>query len=265
MLRLTLLLLLCLNVISCGQESTRNARKKIKLTPEQMDSLMAQQNISCPSEDCPKAIARLFIVNFNDAENSSLCTGSLVGERLLLTNSHCIENGSLKQVCDGFYAVFKSNFGGNEIARCAKVLFRHRHSSRRGNLSNQDYALIQLDRDVNAAPLEIDPQGFKVGDTVNPFVIDHIDGTNARIVKLECTVSPDTTNGRDLVLHRCPAIGGNSGAPILLPNGLLGGVLYAAQETTVNELTSLPERQTADSISAGFSMNEILEDLNHWL
>ncbi|MFP5490216.1 MAG: trypsin-like serine peptidase [Bacteriovoracia bacterium] len=265
MLRLTMLILLCLSVISCGKESTKSARKKITLTEADMEALMAQQSISCPSQDCPDAIARLFIINFNDAENSSLCTGSLVGPRLLMTNSHCIENGNLQQVCEGFYAVFNSQFGGHEVARCSQVLFRHNHSTNRSGLSSQDYALIQLDRDVMATPLTIERQGFKPGDTVHPYVIDHISGASARIVKLECTVSSDTNNGRDLVLNRCPAIGGNSGAPILLTNGLVGGVLYAAQDTSVNEITELPERQTANTISVGFPMNEILEDLDRWL
>ncbi|MBY0515638.1 MAG: serine protease [Bacteriovoracaceae bacterium] len=264
--RIILLLALCLTVVACSKGNSSSARKKVTLTPEMMNMLMAQQDLSCPTGDCPDSIARLFIINFEDAENSSMCSGSLVGERLLLTNSHCIEHGSLEQVCDGFYAVFKTQAGGYEIARCNQVLFRHNHIGRsRTDLSNQDYALIELDRTIHTTPLKINREGFKSGDTVHPFVVDHVTAAEGRIIKLNCEVSTDTSNGRDNVLEHCPAIPGNSGSAIISESGEIAGVLYAAQDTIVDERSDLTSRINEDTISLGFPMKSILEDLDQWL
>lgn len=260
------LALLCLTVVACSKGSPKSSSKKIKLTPEMMDAVMSRQTISCPSGDCPEAIARLFTINFEDAEESSNCTGTLIGEKLLLTNSHCIDMGTLDEVCDGFYAVFNSRAGGHEVARCEEVLWRYTHTSRdRRDLSNQDYALIKLDRTVSAKPVELNRSGFVPGDKVHPYVIDHIDVFNSRIVKLNCTVSSETSNGRDNVLETCPAIQGNSGSAIFDTDGRAAGVLYAGEDTAVDETTAYTLRIQAPTISLGFPMNRILEDLDPWL
>lgn len=260
------LALLCLTVVACSKGSPKSSSKKIKLTPEMMDAVMSQQTLSCPSGDCPEAVARLFTINFQDAEESANCTGTLIGEKLLLTNSHCIDMGSLDEVCKGFYAVFASKTGGHEVARCEQVLWRYNHHSRnRHDLSNQDYALIKLDRTVSAKPVEINRDGFSPGDKVHPYVIDHISVFNARIVKLNCTVSSESSNGRDNVLQKCPAIQGNSGSAIFDTAGRVAGVLYAGEETIVDETTSYTLRTEAPTISLGFPMDRILEDLDAWL
>ncbi len=260
------LALLCLTVVACSKGSPGNQRKKIKLTPEMVDAVMSQQNISCPSGDCPDAVARLFVINFKDADESANCTGTLIGEKLLLTNSHCIDMGSLEKVCDGFYAVFKTELGGHEVARCEKVLYRNTHRARnRRDLADDDYALIELDRTVRAKPLEIAREGFAPGDKVHPYVIDHISAFDSRIVKLSCTVSAESSNGRDNALLNCPAIGGNSGSAIFDTDGRVAGVLYAGEDTTVDETSAYDVRVAAPTISLGFSMDRILEDLDAWL
>lgn len=266
MSRLFMLLMLCVSVVACSKGSSSSARKKVTLTPEMMDSLMAQQSLTCTSGDCPEAIARLFIINFDDAENSSLCSGSLVGDRKLLTNSHCLEHSSLEQACEGFYAVFKTRFGGYEVARCSQILFRNNHvGSSRTDLADNDYALIELDRTVTARPLKINRNGFMPGDQVFPYVIDHISGPEARIVKLDCTVSSETSNNRDNVLEHCPGIPGNSGSGIINTSGEIAGVLYAAEDPGMTEETDISLRTESAAISLGFPMRSVLEDLDTWL
>lgn len=267
MKNLLTLALLCLTVVACSKGSSGSSqRKKIKLTPEMMDAVMSQQTLSCPTGDCPDAVARLFIINFDDADESANCTGTLIGEKLLLTNSHCIDMGSLEDVCDGFYAVFNTKLGGHEVARCEEVLYRNNHHARnRQDLANNDYALIKLDRTIRAKPVEINRAGFAPGDKVHPFVIDHISVFNSRIVKLNCTVASDSSNGRDNVLENCPAIQGNSGSSIFDTKGRVAGVLYAGEDTSVDETTPYATRIAAPTISLGFSMDRILEDLDAWL
>lgn len=250
---------------ACAQEPARRAVKVVTLSTADMDALMAQQSLDCAEDSCPDAVARLFVVNFQDASKSTLCTGTLVGPRLLLTNSHCLENGSLTQTCQGFYAVFNTKSKGHEVARCARIRFRHNFTTKGPKLSERDYALVELDRDVHAEIPGLDRAGFTPGDTVFPFVVDHINIQRARIVRLECSASDETRNGRDFVLKRCPAIGGNSGSPIMNDRGEVAGVLYAAQDTTVSEVTDLPMRIEAETISLGFPMNRVLEDLDTWL
>lgn len=266
MKNLIALALLCLSVVACSKGGSSSSSKKIKLTPEIMSAVMSEQSITCPSGDCPDAVARLFIVNFNDADESANCTGTLIGEKLLLTNSHCLDVGSIQQACDGFYAIFATKAGGHEVARCEEVLYRNTHHARnRRDLSNRDYALIKLDRTVKAKPIEINRDGFAPGDKVYPYVIDHINIFDSRIVKLSCTVSAESSNGRDNVLEKCPAIQGNSGSTIFDTEGRAAGVLYAGEDTAVDETTTYPLRAQAPTISLGFSMDRILEDLSTWL
>jgi len=248
-------------LVACGQGSQESSVKKTKLTVEQMDMLMAQQSISCPSGDCPDAIARLFIVNFDDADKSSLCSGALVGPRHLLTNSHCLETGKLAQACEGFYAVFKRRFG-YEVARCKEILFRHDFRTRRGKLSNEDYALVELDREVRARPLQMVSPGMRPGDRVTPYVVDHISAKEARIVRLDCQVSAQSRNGQDLFLERCPVISGNSGSPILDIAGDVVGLVYAAEPTSVDERTPFPERTQAPTLGLGFPTVSFYEAFN---
>lgn len=260
---LCLAALLCL--VACGQEPAHRTVKVVPLTEADMDAVMAQQSLECPAGDCPDAVARLFVVNFKDSATSTLCTGTLVAPRLLLTNSHCLERGSLQDACAGFYAVFNTRSKGHEVARCERILYRHNFRTQGTKLSARDYALVELDREVHAQLPQLDRDGFRPGDAVFPVVIDHINVNRARIVRLECQASADTRNGRDLVLNRCPAIGGNSGSPIMNERGELAGVLYAAQDTTVSEVTELPLRIEAETIALGFSLERILEDLAPWL
>jgi len=259
------ILVLAMSLGACSKGSGSKTDKKVTITEEQMSAVISYQTLSCPSRDCPDAIARLFIINFGDAENSSMCTGSLVGDRLLLTNSHCIDKQTTEKACAGFYAIFNTKRGGYEVARCSKVLFRHSNAAARSRaLSDRDYALIELDRSVRATPLEIEPNGFAIGDTIHPYVVDHTSLYNARIVKLNCTVKEDNPEGRDTMFENCPAIGGNSGSPVLNTAGKVAGVLYAAQDTVVTEETPYEERIAAPNFSLGFSMDRILEDLQEW-
>lgn len=252
-------------LVACAQEPAQRTVKVVTLSAADMDALMAQQSLECAAESCPDAVARLFVVNFDDAARSTLCTGTLVAPRLLLTNSHCLENGTLAKTCSGLYAVFNTKKKGHEVARCASIRYRHNFTTKGTKLSERDYALVELDRDVHAEIPALDRVGFGPGEQVFPVVVDHINIQRARIVRLDCTASAETRNGRDLVLQRCPAIGGNSGSPIMNERGEVAGVLYAAQDTTVTEVTELPKRIEAETISLGFPMNRILEDLDPWL
>lgn len=182
-----------------------------------------KQSISGPNQlmrvsDAParirrlgRAIARLrFMVA---GEGQATCTAFLVGERLMLTNQHCIatddERGSA--LVDFFYDADDSAASGLRVAEIV--------ATDRG----LDYTLLRLAADppAGAGRLHFAPLTWTWASTASPLVIvQHPSGLPKRVSIADCV-----TEGRPRVGaaagdpsdfgHFCDTLGGSSGSPVM--------------------------------------------------
>lgn len=267
--RALLQLVIVLTLVACGRkEETTYSRKKTTLSPDMMETIMARQNLYCPEGNCPEGIGRVFAVNFEDADNSSMCTGFLVARDLVMTNSHCVYAGpiTLKKTCDGLYFSFSSEYGVQEQARCSEIIWRDPKQRGDGYFrrGQQDFALVRLDRHLPLEPLTVDREGLQNWSEVYPIVIDHVDAINARVVKLKCQAHQLEAEGF-AKLGNCPAISGNSGSPVIDQNGNVVGILFASENPKAKKPnTPLGERKDSTNIAYAFSLAHIVKVLGHW-
>ena len=153
---------------------------------------------------------------FQEQSNAMICSGFLVGKDLLVTAGHCISNQAR---CNEVSWVFdykiesdskrvNSMIPASKVYKCSKVI-EAKFSSEGEDY--QDYALIQLDREVeNRAPLKVRSKG-KVSNFTRVKVIGHPSGLPTKI-----------TNGAKIVENssarvfktNLDAFGGNSGSAV---------------------------------------------------
>lgn len=218
-LLLTLLLLTLLT--SCGEP--QRLRKRITIHKNDLTSLLKDQKIECASLDnkeCPKGLARIFIYNPTDENDSSTCSGFLNSGDRVVTNNHCVATA---EECKNTYITI---YNGHtyESVRCRKILTTKVDVGPLKNKSN-DYSVLEIDRrlEINALPIsQTDPQ---LGENLSAWVIDHLSLNSARVTELNCTY---TKKAYSLQLSYCPVIQGNSGSPLLNSYGEVAGLIWGS-------------------------------------
>jgi len=182
-----------------------------------------KQSISGPNQlmkvgDAPARIRRLghpiarlrFMVA---GQGQATCTAFLVGQRLLLTNQHCIatDDERASALVDFFYDADDSRATGQRVAEIV--------ASDRG----LDYTLLRLAADppTGAGRLFFAPLTWAWSGTAHPLVIvQHPSGLPKRASIADCS-----TTGADRIGalpgeptdfgHLCDTLGGSSGSPVL--------------------------------------------------
>lgn len=239
-----LISLLCLLVlVGCGKPDN-SQKKTVKITPDQITNLLENQLFTCESvtgSACPDALARLFILNERTPHLSSLCSGFLTRSNRLITNAHCV---STDEECRQTYVVIHVQ-GDYQLARCQNILKLY-EDFKPLEAKSLDVAVIELDRHFKALKVfQRAMAPLRIGQTNSAWVIDHVNLFEARITELECSLAE---KGPSYIFKNCPAIGGNSGSPLVDNRGRVTAILWGATtDETIDELFPLSSRRLIES------------------
>jgi len=171
----------------------------------------------CPSEP------------FYNQQTAAFCSGSLVGEDLILTAGHCIP---AQEECEGTSFVFgfavkaadeyPQSVAEAEVYHCSKLLGREQVDN------GADWALIRLDRKVtHHEPLALNRSGL-ISNRTQLVVIGHPAGLPTKVSggAWVRNASPD-----GYFIANLDTYGGNSGSAVFNANtGLVEGVLVRGEQ-----------------------------------
>lgn len=165
---------------------------------------------------------------FSEQVAAASCSGFLVDDDLLVTAGHCIED---KKDCQKYLWVFdyRIDYPGdtaktvskNSIYKCKKIIERELT----GFPSDNDYALIKLDRKVDRRPLRFRKKG-KVKKGTKLFVVGHPSGLPTKIA-LNGVVRKRRMN---YFYANVDTFGGNSGSAVFNQNGMVEGILVRGKD-----------------------------------
>lgn len=178
---------------------------------------------------------------FAEQPVGAFCSGSLVGEDLIMTAGHCVRT---EAQCLDTKFVFGYNVGSEgaqatltqpaaNVYGCAKIVKRFLAGepgspAPEGQRIGADYALVQLDRKVTGRrPLEINRgKSLKNGDSI--FVIGHPVGLP---LKLADDATVRDFSKVDFFAANLDTFGGNSGSPVFNARTLkIEGILVRGDE-----------------------------------
>ena len=181
---------------------------------------------------------------FREQPIGAFCSGTLVGEDIVLTAGHCITD---EASCADARFVFGYNIdkeggkartavGAKDVYSCKRIIKRDLDKQGSGifgtgmaiisallNRAGPDFAVIQLDRKVEGRkPLPVNRAGdLKAGDRI--FVIGHPVGLPAKVAG---DASVRTTDPKAFFLTDLDTFGGNSGSAVFnARTSLIEGIL----------------------------------------
>ncbi len=244
-----LMLMMVLTTACGGGGGSKNTRRKTKITEAQIQHVMGNQIFDCASMDggaCPSGIARLMIINKEDADDSSVCSGFMVDEETLITNQHCI---SSTIDCNNTYVAIY-NGASYEQNKCKSVVkIMNDYSDPNDPRKKLDVTVVKLEGKYFGRTFKAAAEKPLIHDGVTAWVIDHtgLDKKEpnlyeSRVTELRCLVSAERTT-QSLLLDNCPVIDGNSGSPLLDSRGDVAGIIWGGTAAEVNSSLDLEKRR----------------------
>lgn len=162
---------------------------------------------------------------FEDQPNWSNCTASLVAPDVMLTAGHCISESSCERTRFVFgYALGENGFAPAEypadaVYACGSIMAK-------GSGSDDDWALVRLDRKAGRAPLKVSLREVRMGQEL--YMIGHPAGLPAKYT--DDAVVVKVREGGMVYEADLDAYGGNSGSPVFgKDSGRIVGVLVAGE------------------------------------
>lgn len=241
--QLIIFLTMTILMTACGQ-SNINGKKRISLTSKTLEQL-AVQNFECASLDggaCPSGIARIFIHNPKDPDDSSVCTGFLNGNNKIVTNNHCV--ATLDDCSNTYISIY--NGTSHENVRCKKII-QTKVDPGALSLKGVDFTVMEIDKKVTTKTFALSPSSPYAGDLLTAWVIDHKTLNDSRITELECQYQ---TLGKSMQLSNCPVIQGNSGSPLVNSYGEVVGLIWGSTvDEEVNASFPLESRRNLNELA----------------
>ncbi len=170
---------------------------------------------------------------FYEQPSGAFCSGSLVGEDLVITAGHCIEN---QTDCDKTqfvfdYAIttegeFPTSVPKDSVVGCQSIV------AHKLEHSGADYAVVRLDRKITQRkPLRLNRvSDLKVGDRIG--VIGHPSGLPTKVAFGESNVRNVDAPG--FFVSNLDTYGGNSGSAVFnATTGLIEGILVRGERDFV--------------------------------
>lgn len=268
---LSVLSLLVLSVACGGGGGNSSSRKYVKLEPEKIQYVMDNQYMECGAiggGSCPKGVVRLWTINPDDAERTSVCSGFMVGPTTMVTNHHCIEN---QNECNNTHLAIYNGTPTNYIKSKCKTVTRTEQDYARATDPRRriDYTVIEIEDRFEGTTFDLASARAEVGDDVTAWVVDHtgldlpddeFNFFDSRITQFNCSVE-STSNTASLVLRRCPVIIGNSGSPAVNAAGKIIGVIWGATDAKVSSQVSLYVRRLGPGKAAVTEMDAFADHI----
>lgn len=237
--KLLILLILTMLLVSCCQQQIGGSKKKVSLTKTTLEATLKKQEFECSSLDgasCPSGIARLFIYNSDDPEDSALCSGFLNGTDKIVTNNHCLS--TLKECKNTYISIY--NGSSYENVRCESII-ETKVDPGVLNQKGVDFTVMKIDRPVNIKTFAVSEFTPYIGENLTAWVIDHVTLTKARITELNCSYR---SKSNSMLLGHCPVIHGNSGSPLVNSYNEIVGVIWGSTvDEEVDAKTDLVDRR----------------------
>ncbi|MFL5784275.1 MAG: trypsin-like serine peptidase [Bacteriovoracaceae bacterium] len=166
---------------------------------------------------------------FRDQPAAALCSGTLIGDDLILTASHCYDNSSICKNASwifGFEVDPKNRYeiSQDEIYRCKEVVFQ------KFDLTNgNDFAIVRLDRKVkNHSPVKIRQQNSSLPMGTGLFTIGHPRGLPTKVAANGEVLSVEN----NVMMTNLDSFTGNSGSGVFhsATNELIGVLSYGKED-----------------------------------
>lgn len=198
--------------------------------------LAAAQLFCASTAACPENVGMIFINRDGSADRPRIaqCTGFLVSEDIVATNSHCIPDHLKVQNsnCEGQVAIrFIEPSGKPSIFGCKQLL----DYSPQSNFTAPDYAFFRIEKS-GMLPLKIHKQGLSDNQPIAIAKITPIVGARGGRLEVEsCKVAIGTLLNLSSVSAwsktsvgiGCHVTGGNSGSPVLNQDNEVLGIVQA--------------------------------------